>query len=199
MPNPRATRDTVVRGMLKSHREILKRARAFVCMCCQKTKATDEAAGAFVYKTDEPKLLRAMQSAGGPRICTYVICNACAESYPEEVVHEKATAYFSKAGLFGETAAEVSDLSSPDLHGLLQGVSLLRNNLDEERRISVRQMAEERELWRRKLELKGAEVIAQVSRLERNNDALLAALGRLTEENQRLRKEIYALKRRRKG
>ena len=81
---------------------------AFVCMCCQKTKPSGQAAGAFVYKTDDPKLLRAMQTAGGPRVGTYVLCRACVRLYSNDVLHEKITAKFAQAGLFGPTMAVAS-------------------------------------------------------------------------------------------
>jgi excisionase family DNA binding protein len=130
MLRPPDTSHNAVRGLLQGHREFLKRAKAFVCMCCQRTKATHEASGAFVYKTDDPKLLRVMNSARGPRVGTYILCTACVESYPDHVIQEKATACFFKAGLFGPA----SDLRNPDLQGLLQDLSPLRSSLDMEKK-----------------------------------------------------------------
>jgi hypothetical protein len=71
-------------------------------MCCQKEKPAGEAAGAHVYKTDDPVLQRAMETTKGRRVGTYVICVACANSLPDDAIQEKVTANFVKAGLFGK-------------------------------------------------------------------------------------------------
>jgi excisionase family DNA binding protein len=89
-------------------------------MCCQETKPSGEAAGAFVYKTNDPKLLRAMQTAGGPRVGTYVLCSACVGLYPNDVLHKKITAKFAQAGLFGPTMAGTSRVEHRKLPGALE-------------------------------------------------------------------------------
>jgi hypothetical protein len=80
-------------------------------MCCRKDKPSGEAEGAYAYKTDDPVLQMAMQTPKGPRVGTYVICSACADSLPGDVIYEMVTAEFAKAGLFGRNMAATSSNS----------------------------------------------------------------------------------------
>lgn len=194
--------DIRIRELIVGHRKALKSAAAFTCICCRQDKASSDAEGVHVYKTDDPVLQRAMQTPEGPRVGTYVICIACVNSLPDDVIYEKVTATFAEAGFFGRIKAissntegrrqpEVPDIRNPEIQSIQQDLTQLKRNILEERRSTDRCIVEERELARWELERLRAEVTAQVSYAERANTVLIAALVRLQDENERLREEIY--------
>jgi len=90
---------------LDSFRETLRQSVAFTCACCQKQKPKGEAAGAHLFKTEDPALWKAMEEAPGRhRVGTYAICLECADSYSDVVIQQKVMAYLGSQGLFGKPA-----------------------------------------------------------------------------------------------
>jgi len=88
---------------LDGFREVLRQSVAFTCACCQKQKPKGEAAGAHLFKTEDPALWKAMEEAPGRhRVGTYAICLECADSYSEVVIQQKVRAYLGSQGLFGK-------------------------------------------------------------------------------------------------
>lgn len=89
---------------LDGFRELLRQSVVFNCACCQKQKPKGEAAGAHLFKTEDPAIWKAMEEAPGQhRVGTYAICLECADSYPEDVMAQKVMAYLGSQGLFGKT------------------------------------------------------------------------------------------------
>lgn len=88
---------------LDGFRELLRQSVVFNCACCQKQKPKGEAAGAHLFKTEDPAIWKAMEEAPGQhRVGTYAICLECADSYSEDLIYQKVTAYLGTKGLFGE-------------------------------------------------------------------------------------------------
>lgn len=88
---------------LDGFREVLRQSVVFNCACCQKQKPKGEAAGAHLFKTEDPAIWKAMEKAPGQhRVGTYAICLECADSTSEEVIYQKVTAYLGSQGLFGK-------------------------------------------------------------------------------------------------
>jgi hypothetical protein len=89
---------------LDGFKEVLRQSVVFNCACCQKQKPKGEAAGAHLFKTEDPAIWKAMEEAPGRhRVGTYAICLECMDSYSEEVIYTKVTAYLGSQGLFGKT------------------------------------------------------------------------------------------------
>lgn len=88
---------------LEGFREVLRQSVVFNCACCQKQKPKGEAAGAHLFKTEDPAIWKAMElSPGRHRVGTYAICLECSDSYSEEVIYQKVMTYLGSQGLFGE-------------------------------------------------------------------------------------------------
>lgn len=87
---------------LEAMKETLKTTMAFTCACCQVQKPKGEAAGAHLYKPSSSSLQKAMidPKTKMPKVATYVLCLECLDSYPEDVIHTKVTAYLGSQGLF---------------------------------------------------------------------------------------------------
>lgn len=91
-------------------------------------------------------------------------------------------------------APEIPDIKKPDIQMLLQDNAQLRRDHYEEVRRGDRRVAEERERARWEGDRIRADFQTRLSQAERENDALITALGRLREENDRLREENCVLK-----
>lgn len=90
---------------LDGFREVLRQSQAFQCACCLNQKFKGEAAGAHLFKPEDPKLWKAMEAPGGThRVGVYAICLECKDAYSEEVILQKVIVYLGGQGLFGETA-----------------------------------------------------------------------------------------------
>lgn len=88
---------------LDGFREVLRQSVAFNCACCQKQKPKGEAAGAHVFKPEDPALWKAMQTPNGShKVAVYAICLECKDAYSEEVILKKVISYLGGQGLFGE-------------------------------------------------------------------------------------------------
>lgn len=87
---------------LEAMKETLRTTMAFTCACCQTQKPKGEAAGAHLYKPESSDLQRAMMDKKSkmPKVATYVLCLECMDSFPENVIHTKVTAYLGSQGLF---------------------------------------------------------------------------------------------------
>lgn len=89
---------------LEGFREVLRQSVGFHCACCQKQKMKGEAAGAHLFKPEDPALWKAMEVAPGQhRVGTYAICLECKDEFSEEVILKKVVPYLGSQGLFGET------------------------------------------------------------------------------------------------
>lgn len=89
---------------LDGFREVLRQSVVFNCACCQKQKPKGEAAGAHLFKTEDPTIWKSMEEAPGRhRVGTYAICLECSDSYSEELIHQKVMLYLGTQGLFGKT------------------------------------------------------------------------------------------------
>lgn len=88
---------------LDGFREVLRQSVAFNCACCGKQKSRGEAAGAHLFKPEDPALWKAMEEAPGRhRVGTYAICLECKDEYSEEVIQTKVISYLGTQGLFGD-------------------------------------------------------------------------------------------------
>lgn len=91
------------KARLTARREMLKTSKMFMCACCQKEKATGEAAGVHLYRPEDVDIVKAMlDEAGRPKVATYVLCLECIDSFPEQVIHAKVTKSLAAEGLFGK-------------------------------------------------------------------------------------------------
>ncbi len=97
-------------------------------------------------------------------------------------------------GIPSSSGAEIPDIKKPDIQLLMQDNAQARRELFEERRHTQRRVEEERERGRYEVEKVRNELTEKVKRAERENDALITALGRLRQENDTLREEIAVLK-----
>lgn len=89
---------------LEGFKEVLRQSVVFNCACCQKQKSKGEAAGAHLFKTEDPALWKAMEEAPGQhRVGVYAICLECKDEYSEELIQTKVMAYLGSQGLFGKT------------------------------------------------------------------------------------------------
>lgn len=94
----------------------------------------------------------------------------------------------------GGLGPEIPDIRKPDIQLLMQDNAQARRELFEERRHTQRRVEEERERGRYEVEKVRSELVDKLKRAERENDALITALGRLRQENDDLREEIAVLK-----
>lgn len=89
---------------LDGFKENLRQSMAFNCACCQKQKQKGEAAGAHLFKPEDPSLWKAMEVPGGRhRVGVYAICLECVDAFPDDVIKQKVTAYLGTQGLFDQT------------------------------------------------------------------------------------------------
>lgn len=95
------------------------------------------------------------------------------------------------AGVGPET---IPDIRRPDFQLLMQDIAQARRDVFEERRNADKRVNEERERSRWEIERLRAEIGEKVKKADRENDALITALGRLREENDDLREENAILK-----
>ena len=87
---------------LEGFKEQLRQSVAFSCACCQKQKQKGEAAGAHLFKPEDPALWNAMEVPGGlHRVGVYAICLECMDEFSEVVIQKKVIAYLGSQGLFG--------------------------------------------------------------------------------------------------
>lgn len=93
-----------------------------------------------------------------------------------------------------ETQGDIPDIRKPDIQVLLQDFAQARRDVYEERRSGDRRVSEERERSRWEMERLRADLSEKLRRAEKENDALIASLGRLHSENDRLREEVAILK-----
>lgn len=89
---------------------------------------------------------------------------------------------------------EIPEIRKPDFQMLLQDNAQLRRDYLEARRDSDRRVSETRDNARFEMERMRSDLQTKLGRADRENDALIAALGRLREENDRLREEVVVLK-----
>ena len=89
---------------------------------------------------------------------------------------------------------EIPDIKKPDFQLLMQDNAQARRELFEERRHTQRRVEEERERSRYEVDKLRSELTDRLKKAERENDALITALGRLRQENDDLREEIAVLK-----
>ncbi len=94
----------------------------------------------------------------------------------------------------GLGAPEIPDIKKPDIQLLMQDNAQARRELFEERRHTQKRVEEERERARYDVDRVRTDLTAKLKSAERENDALITALGRLREENDQLREEIAVLK-----
>jgi septal ring factor EnvC (AmiA/AmiB activator) len=92
------------------------------------------------------------------------------------------------------TPEEIPDIKKPDLQILLQDLAQARRDVYEERRNTDRVVAAERERARWEIEKQRSEGGEKIKSLERENDALSRAIGRIHGENDRLREENALLR-----
>ncbi len=91
---------------LDGFREVLRQSVVFSCACCQLQKPKGEAAGAHLFKPEDPALWKAMEvKPGQHRVGTYALCLECVDKYPNEAIQAKVIAYLGTQGLFGNKAA----------------------------------------------------------------------------------------------
>jgi|EndMetStandDraft_8_1072994.scaffolds.fasta_scaffold575047_1 hypothetical protein len=87
---------------LEGFKEQLRQSVAFSCACCQQQKQKGEAAGAHLFKPEDPALWKAMEVPGGlHRVGVYAICLECMDAFSEDVIQKKVIAYLGSQGLFG--------------------------------------------------------------------------------------------------
>lgn len=92
---------------LDGFREVLRQSMSFNCACCQKLKPKGEAAGAHLFKTEDPAIWKAMEEAPGRhRVGTYAICLECVDEFPQDIIDKKVMAYLGSQGLFGKKPQE---------------------------------------------------------------------------------------------
>jgi hypothetical protein len=89
---------------------------------------------------------------------------------------------------------EIPDLKKLDLQMLMQDNAAARREVHEARRETQKRLEEERDRSRYEIERVRAEIGEKLKRADRENDALIIALGRLREENDALRQENIVLK-----
>lgn len=89
---------------------------------------------------------------------------------------------------------EVPSIRVPDVQFMVQDLAQSRRDLFEERRNSSNRLAEERERSRWEAERLRSEMNAQIKGLERENEALIRAVGRIQGENDHLREENAVLR-----
>lgn len=89
---------------------------------------------------------------------------------------------------------EIPEIRKPDLQMLLQDHAELRRAAYDERREKEKMVAAVREQARWETERVRTEFTEKLKRAERENDALIVALGRLRDENDHLREEVATLK-----
>lgn len=90
--------------------------------------------------------------------------------------------------------ADLKDISKTDLQMLFQDLAQARRDLQTEYRESSRKIQEERERSRWDLDRLRKESDEKVRGLERENEALVRALGRVQGENEKLREENAVLR-----
>jgi len=87
---------------LEGFKEQLRQSVAFSCACCQQQKQKGEAAGAHLFKPEDPALWKAKEVPGGlHRVGVYAICLECMDAFSEDVIQKKVIAYLGSQGLFG--------------------------------------------------------------------------------------------------
>lgn len=91
-------------------------------------------------------------------------------------------------------SGEIPDIRKPDLQILLQDLAQSHRDVQEERRNKARDVASERERARWEIEKVRSEAGEKFRELERENEALIRAIGRLQGENDRLREEVAILR-----
>lgn len=89
---------------------------------------------------------------------------------------------------------EIPNLRVPDVQLLVQDLAQSRRDIFEERRNSANRIAEERERSRWEAERLRSEFGAQIKGLERENEALVRAVGRVQGEVDQLREENAILR-----
>lgn len=97
-------------------------------------------------------------------------------------------------GAAGATSEAIPDIRRPDFQLLMQDIAQARRDVFEERRNADKRVNEERERSRWEIERLRNELAEKVKKADRENDALITALGRLREENDNLREENAILK-----
>ena len=96
-------------------------------------------------------------------------------------------------------APEIPDLKKLDLQMLMQDNAAARREVYEARREIQKRVEEERDRARYEIDRVRAEFGERLKSADRENDALIVALGRLREENDALRQENLLLKVARNG
>lgn len=91
-------------------------------------------------------------------------------------------------------SGEIPEIRKPDLQMLLQDNAELRRAAYDERREKEKMVAAVRELARWETERVRTELTEKLKRAEKENDALIGALGRLRDENDHLREEVATFK-----
>lgn len=89
---------------------------------------------------------------------------------------------------------EIPDLKKMDLQMLMQDNAAARREASEARREIQKRVDEERDRARYEINRVRAELDDKLKKAERENDALIDALGRLRQENSALREENLILK-----
>jgi len=88
---------------LEGFKEQLRQSVAFSCACCQQQKQKGEAAGAHLFKPEDPALWKAMEEAPGRhRVAAYAVCLECKDEFPEDIILKKVISYLGAQGLFGK-------------------------------------------------------------------------------------------------
>lgn len=93
-----------------------------------------------------------------------------------------------------QTPSNIEMLKAPDLQMLLQDYAQSRRELSEEKRSGEKKLLEERERSRWETERIRSEYEVKLKTVEHENWALVRAIGRLNEENDRLREEVAVLR-----
>jgi len=91
-------------------------------------------------------------------------------------------------------APEIPDLKKMDLQMLMQDNAAARREASEARREIQKRVDEERDRARYEINRVRADLDDKLKKAERENDALIDALGRLRQENSALREENLILK-----
>jgi|ERR1044072_3694217 len=87
---------------LDGFKEVLRQSVAFTCACCQQQKQKGEAAGAHLFRTEDPAIWKAMEvKPGQHRVGTYALCLECVDKYDDSTIQKKVMAYLGTQGLFG--------------------------------------------------------------------------------------------------
>lgn len=88
---------------LEGFKEVLRQSVSFNCACCQKLKSRGEAAGAHLFKTEDPAIWKSMEEKPGQhRVGVYALCLECMDEFPKDVIDQKVLAYLGTQGLFGQ-------------------------------------------------------------------------------------------------